>query len=37
LPIDFIANGKPTNINYWSGAPTMEPGMTGWNRRSLPS
>jgi hypothetical protein len=37
LPIDFIANGKPTNIYQWSGAPTMEPGLTGLNRPSLPS
>ncbi|XP_069685813.1 uncharacterized protein [Periplaneta americana] len=27
LPIDFIANGKPTNIYQWSGAPAIEPGM----------
>ncbi|XP_021913087.1 leucine-rich repeat extensin-like protein 5 [Zootermopsis nevadensis] len=37
LPIDFIANGKPTNIYQWSGAPTMEPGITELNRPSLPS
>jgi hypothetical protein len=35
LPIDFIANGKPTNIYQWSGAPTMQPAMT--DRPSLPS
>jgi len=35
LPIDFIANGKPTNIYQWSGAPTMQPAMT--ERPSLPS
>lgn len=35
LPLDFIANGKPTNIYQWSGAPTMEPAMT--DRPSLPS
>jgi hypothetical protein len=32
LPIDFIANGKPTNIYQWSGAPTM----TDLNRPDLP-
>jgi hypothetical protein len=37
LPIDFIANGKPTNIYQWSGAPTMEPGITDLNRPILPS
>lgn len=35
LPIDFIANGKPTNIYQWSGAPALEPGMT--HRPTLPS
>jgi len=35
LPIDFITNGKPTNIYQWSGAPTMQPAMT--DRPSLPS
>ena len=35
LPIDFIANGKPTNIYQWSGAPTMQPAMP--DRPSLPS
>ena len=35
LPIDFIANGKPTNIYQWSGAPAMETAMT--DGPSLPS
>jgi hypothetical protein len=35
LPIEFIANGKPTNIYQWSGAPALESGMT--HRPSLPS
>lgn len=35
LPIDFIANGKPTNIYQWSGAPSMQPAMP--ERPSLPS
>ena len=26
VPIDFIANGKPTNIYQWSGAPSVQPG-----------
>ena len=35
LPLDFIANGKPTNIYQWSGAPAMQPAMP--DRPSLPS
>ncbi|XP_033609067.1 uncharacterized protein LOC117282654 [Cryptotermes secundus] len=35
LPIDFIANGKPTNIYQWSAAPALDSGMT--HRPTLPS
>lgn len=25
VPIDFVSNGKPTNVYQWSGAPTYQP------------
>lgn len=25
LPIDFVSNGKPTNVYQWSGAPSYQP------------
>ncbi|PSN35397.1 hypothetical protein C0J52_28036 [Blattella germanica] len=28
LPIDFLANGKPTNIYQWSGAPALQPSLS---------